>query len=65
MLNISDQLDKAKKEQKELRKEKKNAEDRVKKLEKALRKTGTNSGQIPETESAYQDHNEVCYAISY
>ena len=65
MLSVSDQLDKAKKEQKELKKEKKNAEDRVKKLEKALGKTGnrTKSGQIPETESAYQeerDRNEVC-----
>ncbi len=65
MLHISDQLDKAKKEQKELKKEKKNAEDKVKKLEKALGKTGnrTKSGQIPETEGAYQeerDRNEVC-----
>ncbi len=62
MLHISDQLDKSKKEQKELKKEKKNAEDRVKKLEKTLGKR-TKSGQIPETESAYQeerDRNEVC-----
>ncbi len=65
MLSITDQLDKVKKEQKELKKEKKNAEDKVKKLEKALGKPGnrTKSGQIPETESAYQeerDRNEVC-----
>ncbi len=54
-----------KKEQNKLKKEKKNAEDKVKKLEKALGKTGnrTKSGQIPETESAYQekqDCNKVC-----
>ncbi len=52
MLHITDQLDKAKKEQKELKKEKKIAEDTV-----------TKSGQIPETEGAYQeerDRNEVC-----
>ena len=67
MLNISDQLDKAKKEQKELKKEKKNAEDKVKKLEKALGKTGnsrTKSGLIPaDAEKSYheeQDRNEVC-----
>ncbi len=65
MLSISDQLDKAKKEQRELRKEKINAEARVKKLERTLGRTGnrTKSGQIPETESAYQeerDRNEVC-----
>ncbi len=47
MLNISNQLDKAKKEQKELKNEKKIAEDTVKKLKRTLGKA--------KRESTYHD----------